>query len=227
MEYKHTLSPPFSQTISSDLAGGGKAWNIVLPATSHGRSHCIARSSDHDVSSFVLADLDVSRLNAMHSHLWYAGRARCCQALHRQRMIDRQIVITEQADLHMVWYESRIFLKPVPRYLLDHQFWDRHIRHEALHSAASGFLLSYTWLISHPSDLQIAHELKLIPTTVSWQAWTVFVEDLLSHVDFKGYANVNKRYRYGELRLFRLNTIYRLTHLSLESFLGGYLSMYD
>ncbi|RAH49346.1 uncharacterized protein BO95DRAFT_439614 [Aspergillus brunneoviolaceus CBS 621.78] len=127
----------------------------------------------------------------------------------------------------MVRYESRIFLKPVPRYLLDDQFWDRHIRHEALHSAASGSLLSYTWLISHPSDLQIAHELKLIPATVRWQAWTVFVEDLLSHVDFKGYANVNKRYRYGELRLFRLSTIYRLTHLSLESLLGGYLSMYD
>ncbi len=46
--------------------------------------------------------------------------------LHYQKAVGRNVVVHERADLHLVWDEQRIFLKPIPRYLLDRDFW-RHI----------------------------------------------------------------------------------------------------
>jgi hypothetical protein len=70
-------------------------------------------------------------------------------------------------------------------------------------------------------------ELGLVSSEVSWNGWTDFVDAFLS-IDCEALDIVNKRYRYGELRLDKLNTIYRLTHI-FESgrLMRGYAYWYN
>ncbi|KAI9720940.1 MAG: hypothetical protein M1828_005510 [Chrysothrix sp. TS-e1954] len=186
------------------------------------------------------ADLLVEKLNALHSSLWYVGRPMPPRPLHHQEVIRRRIVITEQMALHLVWTrQHRIFLKPVPRYLLSLEFWTRHIlcpsqastdalgcgstsledceRRQKLVGCALGFLFSYTALIAHESDFRIACDRGLLPEGVSWSAWKTLSRDLLRRHD---YGSVNRRFRYGELRLSRLDEVCRYKHGQL----GGYAS---
>ena len=164
----------------------------------------------NQINGFLLRELDLSRLNQIHEYLWLAGRPVCARALHRQVLIGRELVITEQVDLHLVWQESRMFLKPLPDFLMSYEFWERHICHNPqLRTSAAGLLLSYAWLISHPSDLAIAHEKRLISAHVGWDQWIKFVQSLLGHIEYDSLSGINDRYQYGELRLSRLNWLYR------------------
>jgi hypothetical protein len=47
--------------------------------------------------------------------------------LHYQQAASREIVVVEKMDLHLVWEPNRIYLKPLPRYLLSHSFWRDHL----------------------------------------------------------------------------------------------------
>jgi hypothetical protein len=130
--------------------------------------------------------------------------------LSYQRSTAREIVISEAADMHLVWaVPRRILLKPIPRYLLDYQFWKDHIvTQDSFYKCAYGFLLSYAALIQYESDFQIAKEMHLIPENLTWELWVNFVKELLnSRGNDRHQDNVNIRYRYGELRLSRLNKI--------------------
>ena len=143
--------------------------------------------------------------------------------------MERQILITEQADLHLVWHESRIFLKPLPDYILDYQIWEKTICKSAtLHASCCGFLLSYVWLLCYPSDLKVAVDLGLVSSDLNWNDWTVFVDAFLSNIDYVAMDMIDKRYYYGELRLNRINTICRLTHiLEPGRFMRGYIYGYS
>jgi hypothetical protein len=80
-------------------------------------------------------------------------------------MTGRDIVITERADLHLVWHENRLYLKPLPGYLMDYKIWkDVLCQDRALYEDANGFLLSYMWLICHQSDLKVARNKRLLPS---------------------------------------------------------------
>lgn len=156
------------------------------------------------------------------------------RALHHQKLVGREIVVTEQMDMHLVWFKTRIFVKPLPRFLLDPRFWmdclsckvaclcsaapARSSGHRVeceeaqLRKCALGFLLSYAALVSHESDLYIAQESRLLSNKISWIDWKTFVKEILKHESI--YAHINERYIYGELRLKRLNVVYRFTGLS-------------
>ncbi|KAF2022641.1 hypothetical protein EK21DRAFT_105676 [Setomelanomma holmii] len=132
--------------------------------------------------------------------------------LHRQRVKGREIIVTEDARLHLVWIHDRIFIKPIPRYLLSHSFWENFLdqKPEALNKersnirkAAAGFLRTYRYLIRHESDFQIAQQdgLRLIPKDVDWASFCRFASDL-DHIEDSA---VSGRYGFGELRLTRLN----------------------
>lgn len=114
-----------------------------------------------------------------------------------------------------MWNDGCIFIKPLPDFLLCHAFWDQHLCHDSdrvkLFESAAGFLLSYTWLIQYPSDFEMARSLCLIPAGLNdYVAWTSFVGDFLSYVDSRTAAGaINPRYKYGELRLTRLNSLTR------------------
>lgn len=117
-----------------------------------------------------------------------------------------------------------MYIKPLPPFLLCHDFYVRHICASPLYADACGLLHSYTKLVRYESGYRIAVELGLLPGGISWAQWSVFAVQVRP-------AAVSKRYEYGELRLFRLNLIYRfylgrwirgyhLLHTNFNSFFG-------
>jgi hypothetical protein len=163
---------------------------------------------------FLHDDLWSEDLNRMAPRLWIMTTLSSANInpLHRQRVKGREIIVTEEARLHLVWIHDRIFIKPIPRYLLSYGFWEAYLdqRPESLNDeqsnlrkAATGFLRTYRYLIRHESDLHIAQQdgLRLIPNDVDWASFCRFTSDLNDIQD----SAVSRRYYFGELRLTRLN----------------------
>lgn len=200
------LSPPFSR---EDAITANSAADKTAPGDSG-----LLDQPDRTPSAHLDEPLHTPRLDRIHAFLWLAGLPRPARPLHRQRLLQRDIVVTERADEHLVWHEQRIFVKPLPAALLDPEVWTHDERLQAppgegdaalLGAAARGLLLSYTWLIAYPSDLRIAVEIGLLPPATTWPAWAALAADVRACV-----VAVDRRYRYGELRLSRLNSLYRL-----------------
>jgi hypothetical protein len=150
--------------------------------------------------------------------------------LHRQRLIGREIVLTEDPDEHLIWHRSRIFIKPLNAWLLDWWFWEEHICKDInLYRAACGFLVSYTWLVGRKSDFAVAKSLGLLPDQLEWTSWVAFQKEFLKHTNVDSMHQVAARYQYGELRLSRLSRIYRwvpgvVVSNTPRNFVQGYLS---
>ena len=141
--------------------------------------------------------------------------------------MNRTIYLTEYTDEHLVWHESWIFIKPIPEYLLEYEFWQKELcTDEDLHKCACGLLLSYAWLVCHKSDFRIARETGLLPEELDWARWIGLIEEFLSHIDIYTLHQVDRRYQYGELRLSRLNSLYRFTPstLSTRNLVYGFMS---
>ncbi|KAH8816663.1 hypothetical protein F5884DRAFT_818635 [Xylogone sp. PMI_703] len=182
----------------------------------------------HDIPTVMICvkkELDLCRLAQVHSWLWVAGRPVPPRPLHYQLLIGRGIFITEQMDMHLVWTTGQIYLKPIPRFLLEPNFWIEYLSCKpecgpececrGLRERALGFLFSYAALISHESDFHVTVEKQLIPSEVGWLAWRRFVEELdTEHI----YQNIDPRFYYGELRLGQLNKIYYLFIFFQDSF---------
>ncbi|KAF6839084.1 hypothetical protein CPLU01_02098 [Colletotrichum plurivorum] len=192
-----------------------KEFSDLLPATSRAEHDHITVPRADD-AGFLGRELLVRRLNDIQDLLWICGRPMPPRPLHYQVLTSREIYVTENPELHLVWAKNRIFVKPIPRWLLDPDFWvvhllatgdgDRHQKQE-LAACALGFLFTYTALVAYESDYRIAVEKGLIPSKVSWDRWKVLSAQVVRN---HCYAAVNPRYWYGELRLSRLNKIYRV-----------------
>ena len=177
--------------------------------------------------AFYAAELDVSRLKALYNHLWLAGLERPARPLHYQLALGRRIVVTENASLHLLWEADRLYLKPLPDWLLNVEIWESVLcRDVDTHESANGFLLSWLWLVCYRSDLKIAHEMGFIDASIDWEAWTRFVREVMQRLDYRTLKGVHVRYRRGELRLQRVNFVYRITGLRrkirVERVLRGY-----
>lgn len=206
--------------------------SLTLPAVYHDKSRSlqiIEEIDEHSIQKYLEWELTVPRLNEIHGYLWLAGRPMGPRPLHRQAMLGRELVTTEQVDLHMVWQATRIFIKPMPDFLLDYEFWRDHIcRDTNLYECACGFLLSYVWLVCSKSDLRRAQDAGLLGHEINWENWVSFTRSLLRAIDIQTLEQVNRRYHYGELRLSRLNWIYRLAsnHRSHVTLIRGYMYGY-
>lgn len=179
-------------------ADKGQACDDGLPAA-YRRSGLEASSRTvavpaRSVRDFLSKELCLGKLDLMLGHLWFAGDERPAAPLHSQLAIGREIVVCERMDLHLLWWNTgKIFMKPVPRFLLDHTFWTEHLtcpagcacqapatpspgggnRQETrqvepacagkLRKVALGFLFTYTCLISYESDFHVANETRLLP----------------------------------------------------------------
>jgi hypothetical protein len=182
------------------------------------------RSID-DPDAYYITELRTARLDEIESYLWLAGLSNCARPLHRQQLLGREIIITEDPNEHLVWHKTRIFIKPLPIFLVDLDCWTRKIcKTKQLYEAACGFLLSYVWLVRHESDLRIAHEKGLLPDFINWATWTEFINEFLEHIDLQSLSEVSPRYQYGELRLSRLNKIYYVTRFTWRDFIRGYMT---
>ncbi|KAK0644045.1 hypothetical protein B0T16DRAFT_417044 [Cercophora newfieldiana] len=192
---------------------------------------------------FLEQELDLERLHRIMSRLWIAGRPMPPRPLHHQRLLNRDIIITERMDLHLVWTKRRIFIKPIPRFLLHTSIWQTALlagphgtttpcpnppcvctRRRKLRRIAHGFLFSYAALIAYESDLLIAKSLGLVPPHIEWPTWQLLVAHILRGDGHNTtFQLVDERFVYGELRLSRLNKIYRLTQ-GRQALFRGYLS---
>ncbi|KAI1130799.1 hypothetical protein F5Y10DRAFT_234824 [Nemania abortiva] len=214
------LVPPFSKANAPR-----SSTHILLP-------HAFRRDSElssprKNVRAFLEGDLKPIRLNKINQHLWLAGLPRPARFLHRQHLLARTIILTESPDEHLVWHDTVIWIKPIPEYLLSFEFWEREIcDDEALYRSAYGLLLSYTWLISYKSDHRIAIDAGLLPADIDFAAWNAFAIDLNMQNQFTISCPINERYEYGELRLSRLNHLYRLgaAGFSLWNLVSGFTS---
>lgn len=233
-----TASPASSQHVS---ANSGGAQNVILDTTAlapleslptiAGRGNKVYLA-DKDIRGFLKEDLDLTRLNDIHSHLWMAGRPLRARPLHRYKMYGYEVLGTQQMDLHLLRYSNKLLVKPLPEYLLDAPFWELYMCGDTAQDrnnweSATGWLLSYVWLITSPLDLKLAHEHTLLPASITWPWWKTFVTDFISHFDdINTLHPVNKRYHFGDLRLSRINTIYR-TRFFTTHFVRGYLYGYN
>ena len=133
---------------------------------------------------FLEDDLWSDDLERIAPRLWIMTTTSSANVnpLHHQRVKGREIVVTEDPRLHLVWIHDRIFIKPIPRYLLSHAFWETHLDRKPgplcdggsnLRAAATGFLRSYRYLIRHESDFCIAQQdhLRLVPNDVDWASF--------------------------------------------------------
>ena len=208
-------SPPFSKEhqLCADL-------DVTDTNTSQQFSHClpgqpcIQLADSTQLNEFLESELWAEDLESLASRLWIMTTPSSANInpLHKQGVKGREIVPTEDPRLHLVWIHDRIFIKPIPRYLMSHTFWSFWLlnnssslghRRNAIKEAALGYLRTYTYLIRHQSDFSIAQRenLRLIPQDVDWQQFCRFRSALTGIKD----TEVSGRYQYGELRLTRLN----------------------
>ncbi|KAE8828221.1 hypothetical protein HRS9139_07440 [Pyrenophora teres f. teres] len=181
-----TLTPPFPpQPIPPTNLSASQQPNHASSTSTHltalsslptilPRSKSLTQTLSN-IPLFIASDLDLSRLNRIHTHLWMAGRPMRARPLHRYKMLGMTVLPTQQMDLHLLRYSTKLLLKPLPEYLLDRAFWTQYICPEReLHESAAGFLLSYVWLVTSPLDLKFALEEGLVPAWVDWGWWTVY-----------------------------------------------------
>ncbi|KAK4233939.1 hypothetical protein C8A03DRAFT_47616 [Achaetomium macrosporum] len=176
-------TPPF--TLEAELVH----WNASTPLPCifmDTESEEILLVSNH-VRVFLKEDLSFSRLDVVYGYLWWAGRQFPARPLHH---------------LHLVWCPRtrRIFLKPLPKYLLSHLCWASHVSIDRDLDASA-----------REHDWALAHDAGLIPAEVTWVAWRDFVESLVRSggMSVNGLVGVHRRFHYGELRINRLDHIYR------------------
>ncbi|KAJ0118718.1 uncharacterized protein J7T55_012972 [Diaporthe amygdali] len=219
----HVPAVPFPQ--EAELV----EWDLVCkdpPAGLDESLPCVFIDPDTDellltsrhMTLFLRKDLDFSRLNEAYPYLWWSGRQGPARSLQRQvSSLGRTVCSTERADLHLVWCPTtaRLFLRPLPAYILSHAFWTAYLLPDQdLAASARGLLLSYVWLLRSEQDWRIARQNHLLPPEVSWPKWRSLVEAMLDIrqsgcIDVNSLAGVHRRFHYGGLRLNRLDHILR------------------
>ncbi|KKK17097.1 hypothetical protein AOCH_003658 [Aspergillus ochraceoroseus] len=162
-------------------------------------------------SEFVTPDLD-----RLGPHLWLVAKqdSTHISSLTEQAVRGRRVVITENPELHLVWAYDIVYLKPIPKYLLSHPFWEFYLTRqnpvvsndtarEAIVRGARGFLRSYFYLIQHKSDFLTATNegLCLLPHGIRYSQFMRFISAFEKVQD----SDVSPRYHFGQLRLTRLN----------------------
>ncbi|KAI1483178.1 hypothetical protein F4774DRAFT_368464 [Daldinia eschscholtzii] len=166
------------------------------------------------LDDFLVDEFSLERLDVIEAKLWRVGYPRAPRCLTTQLQLGRTVVLTKALDMHLVWDSGKIFIKPLPRYLLEDEFWTKDLP-EYIRKTALGFLHTYACLITHPADFQIALEQNLLPrdndgSDPEWADWRkVATEVLCIDTTFQ----VHPRFRRGELRLDRLNWIYVMKYL--------------
>lgn len=175
---------------------------------------CVSLDDPVCLADLLTQEFCAPDLEKMAPHLWMMSTQSSANisSLHHQKVKGREIVVTENPRLHLVWGNNRILIKPLPKYLLSYVFWKSYLLNDtfplgdggsSIRKAALGYLRTYFYLIRHESDFYIAQndQLRLVPQHITWPQFCRFTSNLRSIDD----SDVSSRYAYGELRLSRLN----------------------
>ena len=147
--------------------------------------------------------------------------------LHRYKMMGFEVLHTQQIDLHLLKFSNRLLLKPLSEYMLDFEFWQEHI----CERSRSTRVCLWVPVILHLAALftlgfEACTRPFLVPSFITWHWWKEFAKDYLQRIDVNALDQVNKRYHFGDLRLGRINSIYR-TRFMFTHFVRGYLYRYN
>jgi hypothetical protein len=214
----------------------GKCTTDILPAAYHydeAAGKRVVGNPTEDILAFLQTELSLGGLANMLRHLGFAGAKRPAKPLHFQAVLSREIVVVDRMDLHLLWTnEGRLFVKPVPRFLLDPAFCRVNLQcsqactcdtkaegtcRSNARKVALGFLYTYACLISSESDFHVANEKRLLPrkendNPIEWADWKLLVRELLRAHE-RDPDIMHPRFLHAELRLSRINTIHRFTRL--------------
>ncbi|KAI1496945.1 hypothetical protein F5X99DRAFT_421707 [Biscogniauxia marginata] len=229
-------NPAIQRTSSSIQAGPVNLEPITkkyLPGVPH------IQLGDPDICNYLKSELVTNDLDRLSPRLCLVAKqdSSHISSLTEQTVRGRNIVVTENPGLHLVWYYDRIFIKPLPKYLLSHAFWEYYListsspipedlRH-GLKKAALGFLRSYSRLIRHKSDFLLAQDgsHRLLPHKIKYANFVRLIEPFETMHD----GAVSPRYHFGELRLSRLNFwskvfLSRLVYHKVDGQYGAYFA---
>jgi hypothetical protein len=190
-----------------------------LPATFRTKEHILIPPSS-DCHQFLENDLSVKRVEDVLPHLWLVSRPYPARALNIQRVLNREIIPTTDSSLHLGWTTRKIYIKALPRYITSTSFYDQALGPSHPYGPALGLLFTYMALVPTELDFAIACESNLFHKGYEWQSWQVLTRRVMD--DYPGntiYAHLPKRYIHGELRLSRLDKIYRYRY---GNWLHGY-----
>lgn len=210
---------PFSPLLTADNELIHLAQD-TLASTSVPGWPLLSLTDEQGVQQRLQADLSTERLRLLYSILFLTSRPENISPLHHQAIKRRNILITEQPDMHLLWYYDRIFIKPIPKYLFSAHFWELYVVRKTPDSIrqgsrsqaeeegcmmreATGFLRTYARLIQHESDFELAKDLRLIPSGmgITWESWSRYIASFATLRD----RDLSKRYHFGEIRMTRLN----------------------
>ena len=91
---------------------------ILLPAFSQ-------TNFDDQIST----ELAIPLLTERYLQLWLVAKKfeHHIDALRGQTVNGRPIIPSKDQSLHLTWNRNKIYVKPVPLFLLKHEFWVRHL----------------------------------------------------------------------------------------------------
>ena len=89
------LRPPFEP--KNNLRSLDDSINLLPAIINIGNKRIYPRTA---LKEFVKFDLSTPRLDKIYQYLWLASKAIPAQPLHRQRVLRREIIPTENADEH-------------------------------------------------------------------------------------------------------------------------------
>jgi hypothetical protein len=200
---------------SQELRRRSRKSKTDKPATLPGQPHILL--DDPFLKEHLINQFCTTYLDNFAPHLWLVATQSHSHisSLTHQIVRGRSIVITEDPKLHLLWYHDRVFIKPIPPYLLSHAFWTYYLlsptspipqpERDRILFAARGYIRTWAFLIQHKSDFALATgdpKLPLLPKIVSFGNFMRFTAEFKDSVSD---ADVAPRYRFGELRLSRIN----------------------
>lgn len=81
----------------------------LLPATHRaGLGGALLSIPKTDIE-YLSKELNIDRLDVIYQWLWVVGRPMPPRPLHYQTILSRNIIVTEQMDLHLTWSKGRIY----------------------------------------------------------------------------------------------------------------------
>lgn len=208
--------PPFAKgdELYSDLEylqEQGKP-RCLSPGTSLPDAPRVRLDEPAQILSYCLSDLDTPKLNSLGEKLWWSGPSPEVVSLTQHAVLDRRIQVTEDPEVHCLWAEGIVYLKPLPLYLTSYAFWE-YLYDEPAHQADAdererlkatvlGFVRTYTHLIQRRSDFNLARRSDLLPSSdYTFETFIRFISAFDSIPD----QAVSSRWRFGLIQLDSLN----------------------
>lgn len=231
MDYARPRDPPFSVQVLYPDGVPPPPLESLLPAVVRDET-LPALAVPSLTPAYLAAELGLGSLDDFHHWFWLLGSPALPRPLHDSMRQARTICVTERLDRHLTLglgagptgasstRQSLLFVKPLPRLLLDLRFWkvlgleDRGI--------SLGFLYSYVALVPYESDFRIAQHHGLLPAALSWDGWRQLARQVATAPDVRAGC-FHARFRYGELHLHRLRELTQLRRGGLVPVLAGRL----